>query len=119
VVGRVDLGLSTEEFWQLTPREFDALVLRREDRITRQYDLPAAVVAQTIAELWRSKESNPEPYPLSQFVVADMMRRAIAAAAAEAQPEKTADQILFDKMRAVNFHLGGSEDLPERITWLG
>lgn len=96
---------------KLTPREFDVLLCRRDSLLIRQYDMPAAVIAQTIAEMWRDTKARPEPYTLGDFMVSEMIVRVAEEPLSQAKR-------LFDQIRAVNFHMGGTENLPDNIVWL-
>ena len=53
-VGRYDLGLTEEEFWHLTPRQFAALMERHEEAQEWE-DYRAGVVACTIVNMLKTK----------------------------------------------------------------
>ena len=55
--GRYDLGLTEEEFWSLTPREFVALKERHEEAQEWE-DYRAGVVACTIVNMLKAKSSK-------------------------------------------------------------
>lgn len=57
-VARYDLGMSDDEFWRMTPREFGAVVKRRVFDIERQ-DYRAALICATLVNINRKKGSRP------------------------------------------------------------
>lgn len=56
-MGRYDLGLSDDEFGEMSPRHFSLLMERREDE-HRRADLRAGIVASLIANVHRSKDAE-------------------------------------------------------------
>lgn len=62
----VDIGISVQEFWELTPREFDMLFdrcLDVEERMNRRFGQLCAVVANIV----RDAKLKPEPYTIDDF----------------------------------------------------
>ena len=53
-VGRYDLGLTEEEFWGLTPRQYRALLDRHEEAQEWQ-DYRAGVIAATVVNMLKAK----------------------------------------------------------------
>jgi len=60
-LARGALGLSSEEFWTCTPRQFDelrAVVMREKEAWAERGDFHAGVVAATIANVNRGKDQK-------------------------------------------------------------
>lgn len=53
-VGRYDLGLTEEEFWGLTPRQYVALLERHEEAMEWE-DYRMGVIASTIVNMLKAK----------------------------------------------------------------
>lgn len=66
-VGRVDLGLSEDEFWGLTPLEFDTLLKRNNLKLERE-DFRAGIIASTIANANRDPKKKPDPWTAADFM---------------------------------------------------
>ena len=64
---RFDLGLSPEDFWELTLAELRALTDRWRDAERRQ-DRRAALLACMIAEPNRDRAKRPEPFQVDDFM---------------------------------------------------
>jgi Phage tail assembly chaperone protein, TAC len=68
--GVLDLGLSPQVFWSLTPREYDMLFdrhVKREERANRR----AAFIAVTIANFAgreRDVKAHPDPYTVEEML---------------------------------------------------
>lgn len=52
------MGLETEEFWRLTPRQFKALVDRLEQKLQRE-DYRPALICSVLANINRGKRKKP------------------------------------------------------------
>lgn len=64
----VELGLTSAEFWELTPREYDHLVKafhRRERRVDRRFGLVAAFIVNYAGKSLDS-EKHPEPFSIDE-----------------------------------------------------
>lgn len=55
-----DLGLTSNQFWDLTPAQFAALSDRHDERIKHE-ERGHAIVAWVVANLFRSKDAPPLP----------------------------------------------------------
>lgn len=58
--------MTAAEFWELTPRQFDALYdrfLLAEERA----DMRAAKICETMANIYRNPEKKPEPFHVNDF----------------------------------------------------
>lgn len=64
-MGRYDLHLTEEEFWSLTPREFDALRGRFNDS-NDWLNYRAALVCSVVANVFRGK--NVKPFKPDDFM---------------------------------------------------
>lgn len=64
-MGVYDLGLTSEQFWKLTPAQFFALIDRKTYSMFRQ-DLRSGIIASTLANVNRGP--NTPPYKASQFM---------------------------------------------------
>lgn len=68
----MDLGLSSREFWEMTPRQFVLLVKRHEARIQRQWQHTAAMMslyANCHRDPAKSKAFSPDdfmPFPVTK-----------------------------------------------------
>jgi hypothetical protein len=65
--GRVDLGLTDEQFWSLTVREHKALVSRLRLR-ERNQDRRFALIAAVTANCHRDPAKRPEPFTEADFM---------------------------------------------------
>lgn len=68
-VARYDLGISEQEFWALTPRQFNLLVERHEEAQTAQFKRDALFFGSVICaqlNLWRGKH-DPALKPVDIF----------------------------------------------------
>ena len=61
-----DFGLTSEQFWNLTPPQFHALA-RRHDESMRLHDLWAALTSSTIANVYRDDKARPDSYRPKDF----------------------------------------------------
>jgi len=100
----MDLGLTDEEFWRLTPRELDALSKRtvaRRDREDYQVALLCAVIANT-APRRRKRPFKPEDFlpkrrartrqtPEQMLRVIEMLNAALGGQDLRGQKEVTLD----------------------------
>ncbi len=86
--GRYCLRLSTDEFWDLTPREFEALQSRYQDE-QDWLNYRAALVSSVIASGLTGKEFKPE-----EFMPVKVGR------------EQTPDE-MFQLIKILNMTLGG------------
>jgi hypothetical protein len=66
-IGVYDFGLSSEQFWDLTPPQFAALSDRHDDRNQRD-EFYSANVASIIANCHRDEKSRPKPYTPKDFM---------------------------------------------------
>lgn len=57
-MGVYDFGLTSEQFWALTPPQYAALA-ERHDHATEQDEYRAGIVASTIANTNRGKDTKP------------------------------------------------------------
>ncbi len=57
-VGVYDFGLTSEQFWELTPAQF-SILSQRYDQENQRCDFRAALIASVIANTSRSKEDPP------------------------------------------------------------
>jgi hypothetical protein len=69
--GRNDLGLSEDEFWACTPRQFDALVRHYKNRVEHDELMTAQLIAATINNgMYRPKTPvQPKDFMPSQWHV--------------------------------------------------
>lgn len=80
-IARIDIGLSEQEFWEMTPRQFQLLVKRHEMRILREWQPMACLMALT-ANCHRDSSVRPQPYSPEDF----LPRRAPSRQACEPGP---------------------------------
>ncbi len=65
-MAHIDLGLSDDAFGRLSPQQFAALIERWRYRERRE-DARAALIASTYANIWRDRDSRPEPFTIDEF----------------------------------------------------
>jgi len=78
VFGRYDVGLSEEEFWELTPAQYDLLAkrhidhekgkIRLEEAKLERSDYQAALICCVLANINRDKKKKPTPYKVDDFM---------------------------------------------------
>jgi len=66
--------LTEEEFWALTPAQFDALVRRKMANEERQ-DYRAALICSVLANAFRDKKKRRKPFTPADFVPKKRLRR--------------------------------------------
>lgn len=66
-IGVFDFGLSSEQFWKLTPAQFEALS-RRHEIVRQQDDLGFGIVASTVANCHRNPKKRRKPYEPADFM---------------------------------------------------
>ena len=66
-VARYDLHLEEDDFWRLTPAQFDALH-RRHLAAEEREDLRAGIVASTIANANRDPKRRKQPFKPQDFM---------------------------------------------------
>ena len=93
----VDLGISSDEFWRLTPREFFALINRKEQR-DRLENYRAGLGAAAVFNVNRSKRTSKVWSPFDFFgesqrdgaqdpqEVYDQLQRVVQAMGSRAHP---------------------------------
>jgi hypothetical protein len=67
--GVVDLGLSSAEFWELTPRRFGTMMDRFFDREIR-HERQTGLLAALYANAHRDEEKRSEPFTIEDFAPA-------------------------------------------------
>jgi len=71
VCGRYDLKLSEEEFWELTPAQYDILAKRHFKTLrttNEQSDFRAAQICCILANINRDPKKKPTPYKVQDFM---------------------------------------------------
>jgi hypothetical protein len=63
----VDLGLTSEQYWNLTPREFGHLRERWQARETRE-DRRTALIACILANVNRDPKRRAQPFEIEDFM---------------------------------------------------
>lgn len=63
-----DLRLSSEEFWNMTPREIDARYTAYMKRVQRECWTGTAQICAILAEINRDKKKRKKPYLVSDFI---------------------------------------------------
>jgi len=58
----VDIGLTRQEFWELTPRRFQSLLGRFTEHVRQ-----AQILTTLMANIYRNTEEKPEPYTIDDF----------------------------------------------------
>ena len=91
--GRFDLGLTEDEFWNLTLKEFNALSARFKDAQDWQ-NYRAAMICCVVANTVRTKTKKPLPWVPSDF----MPTR---------ERKQMTDKQMFAQVQAINAILGG------------
>jgi len=66
-IGIYDLRLSDEQFWQLTPAQFNALV-KRKMIDEEQKDYRTALICSVIANVFRDKKKRRKPFKPQDFM---------------------------------------------------
>ena len=92
---RFDLHLSEDEFWSLTPVQFNAL----SGRYAQQQDwlnYRAGLIAAVIANVNRDPKKRRDPFTPQDFIQ-------------RTETEKPVPENLQDKIRRINAAMGGSE----------
>lgn len=85
-----DFGLSSDQFWDLTPPQFEALSERHDTRNERD-EFYAGLVASVIANVNRDAEKRPEAFQPKDFMPS---QRGSEEEAAPIAGEMSPDQIL-------------------------
>lgn len=101
-MGRIDLGLSESEFWDLTPRQFRALLDRQREireRIEQRADLRAGVIASVIANSAGGKRGGGS-FKATDFFRFPPVGRPIASARPEKMPQKMVEQLWINWSKA-------------------
>ena len=62
-----ELRLTSEQFWRLTPKQFWALLERYREG-ERRKDARAALVAATMANIFRDPQKRSTPYSVADFL---------------------------------------------------
>lgn len=89
---QVELGMSAEEFWQLTPRQFAALLARKREQ--REYhELLMGVLASTVANYSFGAPKKPR-------VPTDFMPSQAGKKPAE-KPKRVRTATVVDQVRAI------------------
>ena len=92
----MDLGLSKEEFWSLTPAEFFAMKYRLDVKF-RKDCFAAAIVAADYRNAHRTEDSQRVFSPFD-FVVAEEMTKEEIEAEAKEQNEKAIASMVKNKV---------------------
>jgi hypothetical protein len=107
VFGRYDLRLSEQEFWVLTPGQFDLLAKRHiEQRKSEIYleqtkikrsDQQAALICCVLANINRDKKKKPTPYKVDDFMPVEIGKK-----------KKQTAQEQFQIVKMLNAAFGGA-----------
>lgn len=95
--GRYDLRLSEKEFWQTTPVQFNALLLRKQEA-DNQADLRTAQIVCILANIYRKKGSR-------QFRPQDFMPGLVATK--PARPRRQTPEEILAVAKRITLLLGG------------
>lgn len=95
--GVVDLGLTTEVFWSLTPREFSLLFERhldREERANQRAGLIASFIAN-YAGRQRDERKHPRPFTVQEITPSRHSRNGhMTAPAHPLEPEQSLEDMI-------------------------
>lgn len=101
-IATIDLGISERRFWNLTLREFDALVERRHVMRRLDVDIPHAHLCSLLANIYRNDKEHPEPFSINDFTLWP----------SEPRPAPlTKDQQLIAKLKGLTLLMGGDVNL--------
>jgi hypothetical protein len=89
------LGLSDEEFWNLTPIQLNAL-LHRFLEAQKRLDGRTALICAVLANIYRDPKKH-EPFTIEDFMPG------------EKKPKKQTPEEMLEKIKAWNVMLGGKE----------
>lgn len=70
-VGRVDLGLDEKEFWNLTMKQFNALIQRKNNinkTENKRADYRIGIISSIVANIYRDKKKKPQPFKPKDFM---------------------------------------------------
>jgi hypothetical protein len=94
-VARYDLGLSSEEFFSLTPRQLDALI-RRHERASKEREFLFAQLTQSVVNF--SPVHPKEPAKLQAFMPSEWVK---PTAAVLADPTEDERRLIANQMRGI------------------